>query len=66
MRVADSASMQRGDDGRKVMYVKAKCGEMLEIDISDKDRPKEFKVGRGKMLLQRGRGLAGDYSGLRW
>ena len=46
VRVADSASVQHSDDGRKVMYVKAKCGEMLEIDISDKERPKEFKVGR--------------------
>ena len=45
--MADSATVQHGDDGRKVMYVKAKCGEMLEIDISDKERPKEFKVREG-------------------
>ena len=44
VRVADSASLQRGEDGRTVMFVRAECGEMLEIDISDKERPKEFRV----------------------
>ena len=44
VRVASAASLRRGEDGRKVMFVKAKCGEMLEIDISDRERPKEFKV----------------------
>ncbi|XP_043237786.1 PC4 and SFRS1-interacting protein-like isoform X1 [Amphibalanus amphitrite] len=50
VRVADSASVQDTDDGRKVMYVKAKCGEMLEIDISDKERPKEFKSEKARIM----------------
>ncbi|XP_037082234.1 lens epithelium-derived growth factor-like [Pollicipes pollicipes] len=50
IRVVDSATVEKQDDGRKVMYVKAKCGEMLEIDISDRERPKEFKSEKARIM----------------